>query len=286
MLKRLRARRPSLAVVLAGAALFMALGGPGYAATGGSFILGQSNLTNDTSLLAGSTSGDQLDVANINTGTSAKALGLLGKSPDAPALYAANNGGGPALGLTVRSGKSPFTTNSAVKVANLNADQLDGLDQSAFLPTTGKAADADKLDGLDSRSFSQAGYGSTTIVSNRVVLAPNTAEGLLNLPGLGLLSVSCPTGTSNAVARFYNTSGSLLDFWTNMDGYTVGDFLAAGAFVPVASYAGGRQFGQSFGVGFGDAPGPRRATFVQLLLFQVGDNAYCGAQATATVWNT
>jgi hypothetical protein len=34
-----------------------------------------------------------------------------------------------------------------------DADELDGLDSTAFLPATGKAADADALDGLDSTAF-------------------------------------------------------------------------------------------------------------------------------------
>ena len=67
------------AVILAGSAV----AGSGI---GGVFNLGQSNTVNHESLLAGSTAGDQFDVANVNTGTTAKALGLLGKSATAPAL--------------------------------------------------------------------------------------------------------------------------------------------------------------------------------------------------------
>jgi len=37
-----------------------------------------------------------------------------------------------ALGLQVGSGRPPFTVNSSTKVTNLNADQLDNLDSSAF----------------------------------------------------------------------------------------------------------------------------------------------------------
>ncbi len=36
--------------------------------------------------------------------------------------------------LVVTSGRPPFATNSAVKVANLNADLLDGLSAAAFVP--------------------------------------------------------------------------------------------------------------------------------------------------------
>ena len=46
-------RKPSSATVIATVALFVALGGVGVAATGGNFILGQSNTaTTNTSLSA------------------------------------------------------------------------------------------------------------------------------------------------------------------------------------------------------------------------------------------
>ena len=61
-------------------------------------------------------------------------------------------GAGPALNLRVRSGP-PMAVNSSSKVARLNADKLDNLDQSAFLRKNGKAADSDKVDGKDSAAF-------------------------------------------------------------------------------------------------------------------------------------
>lgn len=58
------------------------------------------------------------------TGTSSTAL-----------LKIDNNGTGPALNLQVESGNPPLTVNAtAGKATNLNADKLDGLDASAFLP--------------------------------------------------------------------------------------------------------------------------------------------------------
>lgn len=41
-----------------------------------------------------------------------------------------------ALGLNVASGHAPFTVNSGTKVANLNADSLDGLDSTSFVPNS------------------------------------------------------------------------------------------------------------------------------------------------------
>lgn len=80
--------------VLAGTALVVGLGGVGYAATGGDFILGSANSANRTSTL---------------TGTA-----------------------GTPLSLRAPAGSAPLQVNSPVKVGRLNADLLDGLDSSAF----------------------------------------------------------------------------------------------------------------------------------------------------------
>jgi hypothetical protein len=91
-------------------ALSVALGGTTYAATGGNFILGQSNSAGSTTALSSGTTGPALRVTNTNTAT-----------------------GATALGLNVASGHVPFTVNSGAKVANLNADKLDGMDSTGFL---------------------------------------------------------------------------------------------------------------------------------------------------------
>jgi hypothetical protein len=63
--------------VLALAALFVALGGPGYAATGGNFILGNVNdATTQTQLRANVTT-NALQVSNTNPTAGASALSLL-----------------------------------------------------------------------------------------------------------------------------------------------------------------------------------------------------------------
>jgi hypothetical protein len=104
--------RPSHATVVAYLALFVALGGTTYAATGGNFILGQSNSASSTTSLTrtGANAAKGLQVTNTGTGA-----------------------GATALGLSVASGHAPFTVNSGTKVANLNADKLDGLDSTGFI---------------------------------------------------------------------------------------------------------------------------------------------------------
>jgi hypothetical protein len=106
----------------------MAVAGTGV---GGVFNLGKTNAVNAISVLKGSAKGAMLRIVN--------------------------SGPGAALQLVVKPGQAPMTVNSAGKVANLNSDQLDGLDQSAFLRSGAKAADAEKLDGKDSTDFYAAG---------------------------------------------------------------------------------------------------------------------------------
>ncbi|MDX6513545.1 MAG: hypothetical protein QOE36_3049 [Gaiellaceae bacterium] len=101
---------------------------------GGVFNLGQANSVDAPSTLSGTTNGTQLNVWNLANAAAARALVVYGKSPSAPAAVAQNAGGGPALALAVNAGKAPMTVNSSTKVASLNADQVDGLDSSAFQP--------------------------------------------------------------------------------------------------------------------------------------------------------
>jgi hypothetical protein len=100
--------RPSPSMLVALVAVFLSLGGVGVAATGGNFILGQSNSADAPSVLTG------------NAGTN-------------PQLRIDAAGGGPALSAVVRAGVPPFKVNSSAKVAGLNADLVDGIDSSDLL---------------------------------------------------------------------------------------------------------------------------------------------------------
>jgi hypothetical protein len=174
--------RPSHGTVVAYLALFVALGGTTYAATGGNFILGKPNTANSQTSLTASPSfaGKALQLTNTNTGA-----------------------GATALGLSVASGHAPFTVNTGTKVANLNADKLDGIDSSGFLGVNAKAADADQLDGIDSSGFLGVnakaadadqldGKNSTDFLSSNVVL--HTTDVSI-APGFGTSStVNCGGG--------------------------------------------------------------------------------------------
>lgn len=124
---------------------------------------------------------------------------LLGKRNVATAVSTLiKKGPGPALSLKVRAGQPPLAVNSAGKVANLNADLLDGQDSSAFLGANGKAADADRLDGLDSSAYVQSNtnaflrnsiYQRESVVSTGTLLGDGTRKIIVScFPGDVVLS--------------------------------------------------------------------------------------------------
>jgi hypothetical protein len=104
------------------------------AVPGDPFRLGRINAVDAASGLVGSVNGAMLTIENNAPGSRA-----------APA---------PALSLDAQSGNPPLIANPEAGTAtNLSADELDGLDQGAFLRANGKANDANLLDGKDSTGF-------------------------------------------------------------------------------------------------------------------------------------
>jgi hypothetical protein len=172
----------TFANVVSLAALFVALGGTTYAATGGNFILGRANSASSTSSLTTPVAGKGLQVTNTST-----------------------HAGASALGLNVASGHAPFTVNSGAKVANLNADKLDGVDSTGFLPSSNvKAwhwAASDCINGTEpgcqsTFSFGGLSFGATcrtgagladlkldntsnNIISAAYIISPNNAQQFL-----------------------------------------------------------------------------------------------------------
>ena len=165
-------RKPSPAMIVALVALFVALSGVGVAANGGSFILGHSNsATLNTVLSAPVAGGKALQVTNNNT----------------------SNAASTALGLNVAAGHAPFTVNSGVKVANLNADTLDGVDSSALIQGKGKVY---TLAVSIPRLITSKGYNTYTP-------SPAVAPGFVNF------SFDCPDlgGAFSSEIRADNLSG-------------------------------------------------------------------------------
>ena len=128
-------KRPSPSMGVALVALFVALGGTTYAATGGNFILGTANTAGSSSALS----------SGVTTG---------------PTLNVTNTGGRSAARFTTNTGITPFSVSNSTKIGSLNSDLLDGVDSASFLRTTGKAADANKLDGTLLDCLCEDGAGS------------------------------------------------------------------------------------------------------------------------------
>lgn len=141
-------KRPSPSMGVALLALFLA-GGAGYAATGGSFILGQANTATSPSSLTASIDDRALKLTNTHTGT-----------------------GGSALGLNVAPGHAPFLVQSTSgKVLNLNADKLDGMDSAVFRnPATALALTSTTIPPAPPFNFSNVGDGHTltTVTAGKV----------------------------------------------------------------------------------------------------------------------
>lgn len=238
-----------------GAALVMtatsALAGTGV---GGVFNLGQANSVDQRTLLTGNTpsGNNQLQVTDT-LAAGGSALGAQSSSASPTAKFV-NNSTGSAASFTVQPGKAPFTTNSTVKVKNLNADTVDGLDSTAFLPASGKAADADKLDGLDSSAFAQGhatmsaaafsvNAGSTQVISTGS--GPN--------PDIGLqVAVACPASptTQNLGVGFINSTGTaqntFIESSSAFDGYLLLPNGSSSASIPT-NHAGETYTVQMFG---------------------------------------
>jgi hypothetical protein len=101
---------PSLAISMT--ALVVALGGAGYSATGGNFILGKPNTASTTTGLIAPVNGKALLINNQSTGPNAS-----------------------GIGIAVAPGHAPFSINTGVLVRQLNSDKLDSLDSTEFTRT-------------------------------------------------------------------------------------------------------------------------------------------------------
>ena len=103
------------------------------AANGQPFLLGKAtNAATALTKLTANVNGSAMQVQNTNAG-----------SDDT------------ALSLTVQPGEAPMRVNSDGRVANLNADELDGKNSTQFLGVDDKARDAARADFADTAGLAQ-----------------------------------------------------------------------------------------------------------------------------------
>jgi hypothetical protein len=178
-----------LAVILA---VLLGLASTAFGATGGNFILGRNNAADALTRLTANVNGSAMQIVN-NT------------SPDANDT---------ALHLRVQSGEAPMSVNSDGKVTDLNADQLDGQDSTAFslaghdhdsryLGKTEKATDSELLDGKDSTQFVQGGGMAHR---GALAIAPGTFPTIMETPEIRI-AYSCPGSdivSTNGILRIRN----------------------------------------------------------------------------------
>ena len=107
-----------------------------------------SNPISAVTSLVGSVAGSVLGITNNNsaaTNGSATAITAANNNATSPTIRAGNSAGGTALDLLVACKTAsacfkppPMTVNSDTKVANLNADELDGMDSTDLVQGSGK----------------------------------------------------------------------------------------------------------------------------------------------------
>ena len=106
---------------------------------GGVFNLGQVNTVDAQTVLNGNP-GANPELKVVNNGSGAAIRGETNSGdPISAGVLGKNNGGGPGLKATVSAGAPPLAVNSSVKVPNLNADLLDGLDSAGLWKLSGNA---------------------------------------------------------------------------------------------------------------------------------------------------
>lgn len=158
----------------AGAIFALVVGsGTAFAATGGKFILGQSNTAGATSTLT--------------------------------------NKNGTALALNSRAGTAPLKVNSGTKVARLNADSLDGKDSAAFASVSGKTGYVTAVgqwEDVDSDGVYDAIFAFAECPAGTQL----TGGGLADYTNTGVLVNSQPIGGSTwAVAVVAETTDNAAD---------------------------------------------------------------------------
>jgi hypothetical protein len=186
----------------------VALAGSGV---GGVFNLGVSNSVDAKTTLTGASPGIQLQVTNTNA-AGKNGLGVTSANGYSTGLFT-NTGGGSAGAFVVNAGVAPFSVNSATKVNNLNADQLDGLDSTALQKrvtgtcATGTAVRVVNANGTVACQAVGAAAGGSPIAGVVTFVDPADTSGFIGMGGEANLAPSVadagsPVPTAGTLSGF------------------------------------------------------------------------------------
>lgn len=163
-------------------ALVVGLASTAFGANGDAWKLGKGNVATKITGLAGplGVNGPMVRLTNNNAGTDDT-----------------------ALELRVQSGEAPMTVNSATRVNNLNADQLDGQDSSQFVPANTNSFVRNSLYRNESAltAGTQLGDGTFTLAASCAAGDVMLSGGPANLSGTTDMVESFPSSTTTWTAR-------------------------------------------------------------------------------------
>jgi hypothetical protein len=238
MMRKLGFLKSSPAAAVAVLALALSVSGVAYGATGGNFILGQPNTaTSETKL---------------SSNSATQTLGLT------------NSANKPAARFITGPTAAPFSVTSQVKVGNLNADKLDGLDSTGFV----KAGPCAPVASCTGRNAGGA-----------IGVVPGSTGTIALVPGLFTIQYDCPANLNNqGVITYVNTSAATENVYADSGGDNPNyQQLAAGGTSPLPATAAGDSFVWQI-----QHPTIGLATIHAASVNHVGDN-FCGFQVQAVV---
>jgi hypothetical protein len=184
---RSRFHKPSPAMVVSLIALFVALGGTTYSATGGNFILGQSNTAGAPTLLSsGTTNGaGAFKVTNTSTGRAITAVG-------APGGYGVFASGGQASRNTAAIHGGSTGGNAVEGISGKNtASGVYGQNTSTGFGVAGRSTNGTAVMGDSSSGWAFQAFGN----------AAQTRAGNGFVKAMAYVDVSSPSG----IARCFNS---------------------------------------------------------------------------------
>jgi hypothetical protein len=219
------------ALIAAVVSAFVAAGAA--VATTKTFVLGTTNTV------------DAASAVTAGSGLNTKLLQLTNNSTGSSAT---------ALGLTTASSRPPMIVSSQARVANLNADKLDGIDSGGFV------------------------RGRATFLANRVGLASDTQKLLLTIPGLGEFSAQCSSALG-PIIRWVNTTAGPVDTWSDWG-------VTSFTYTSVPSGGSVHATQRTLVLGVGNDPGQRRTAVFHLVGFGAGLNQPCVLQGQGTLWTS